>query len=271
MLEQAYQILYFAPDLASGERFAVGAFVRDHDGQRFVPAKRRLGPACLGGARPAALLDLFLDRALSMQNGHVAEVQRALGQYIELGQEVMLPIRVRDVAQWVRAHVLPTGDDGPPERKSPGTRRDSAGMAYFLDRGVRMFVRRRFHPEQFWGERLQSQVRTGLSATHWVNGGDRVLMLEPVLVRHDDVSARNVHTQILALQRYMERVAAANSAIGAYVLMSGPAKAREDAVRLMKDATDLVYDVADPVQADLLTDDICKMAARAELVQAAAN
>ncbi len=271
MLEQAYQILYFAPDLASGERLAVGAFVRDFDKHRFVPAKRRLGAACLGGVRSAALLDVLLDRALSLQGGQPAEMQRALGQNIELSQEVVLPVRVDDVARWVRDHVLPAAAEKPHEKRAAGTRRDSAGMGFFRQRQVADLVQRRFHPDTVWGEKLHSKVRSGLCATHWINGGDRVLMLEPVLVRHDEVSARGVHTHILALQRYMERAAATTSGIGAYVLAGGPAEARQDAVQLMKDATDLVFDLADPMQADQLTDRIRKTAALAGLGLSAIN
>lgn len=271
MLEQAYQILYFAPDLVAGERFAVGAFVRDFDRHRFVPAKRRLGPACLGGVRPASLLDVLLDRAVSLQAGDQAEVQRALGQNIELSQEVVLRQRVEDLAKWVRDHVLPAADEKEHEKRASPIRRDSAGMGFFRQRQVADLVQCRFQPDKVWGEKLQTKVRSGLCATHWVNGGDRVLMLEPVLMRHDGVSARGVHTQILALQRYMERAAATTSGIGAYILTGGPTYARQDAVSLMKDATDLVFDLADPLQADQLTDRIRKTAALAGLGLTTAN
>lgn len=272
MLQQAYQILYFAPDLASGERLAVGAFVSDFGRCQFVSAGRRLGPACLGGVRPAALLDVLLDRALSLQAAQPAEMQRALGQNIEVGQEVVLAHRVADAAAWVRDHVLPRAETKEHEKRQSGQRRDAAGIGFFRQRRLDNLVKRRFKPEQFWGDYRQSAVRGGLCATHWVNGGDRVLLLEPVLVRHDAVSASGIYKQILAMQRYMERTAAAStSTVGAYVLMGGPVDARKDALLLMKDATDLVYDLADPEQADGLAERVRQTAALCELNFAAAH
>jgi hypothetical protein len=87
----------------------VGAFVRDLDRRQFVTATRKLSPACLGGDRPAALLDLLLRRAQSLQAGPQAELQRALAQNIEVGQGVVLPHPVADLPTWVRDFVLPTG------------------------------------------------------------------------------------------------------------------------------------------------------------------
>jgi hypothetical protein len=270
--EQAYHILYFSPDLVSGERFAVGAFVRDMNGRGFVAAEHRPGPACVGGVRQHQVLEVITDRASEVQDWESAVLKRALGQYVELGPEVAVQHRVPDLARWVVRHVLPRADEG---AKAPGpsrVRRDSAGRQYFEQRNVSHLVGGRFRPQQFWHSETVSRVESGLTATHWVNGGDRVLMLEPVLVRDQDHGPRDVLKQILALQKWLERVPSArDSQVGAYVLHGGPKSARTDAVMLMQDATDLVFDVADPDQADALDERVRSVAERRDLLRVDVN
>ena len=117
------------PDLVSGERLAVGAYVRDNDTLTFVPATRQLCSSCLGGTQAAALLELIMDRARGLQPANAKKLHHALGQYVELGSIFDLAGPVPNCNVWVAAHVLPRGPGAVAGRNGRSRRQDPAKSA----------------------------------------------------------------------------------------------------------------------------------------------
>lgn len=185
MNRQAYQILYYVPDLVSGARVPIGARVCDGPLEVLVESRHIPGPRCLGGDASALALEILLER---LRSADIFD-RSIFGQHLDVAEMVSLPSGVSDAPAWVLEHVLPAAYEGrePSEQRKPETRLPKLATQFFANHHVDRWVKRAFQPRTDMGGWLADAADSLEPVTHWVPHPTTALLLEPLSASRRDV------------------------------------------------------------------------------------
>lgn len=260
MMKQYAHIMYVVPDLVAGQRFALGAWLIAPGRTTFVEATQQPGALCLGGASHERLAQRLLERVDSIKDVSDRGIALGLGQYARLSPALEIPADVDSPERWLREHVLPR--HAPSTRSRPVRRRDAEGMRFFRTRNVDQLVKHRFDAQAYWKQQASLPWGSQARATHWVDGGERLLLLEPVVVRDDRTELNQIVARLMALQLAVDHLGVADShRVAAYVVQGGPAGKRAHVLGALREGACGVWDTAQPREADALVDAVRQVAA----------
>ena len=241
----SYRLVHYVPDPFAEAQFALGAVVSVGQDVRGAPATHLPGPDCLGGAAHARLA-LLLSRQLGDIDS-IAQIERLFGPQVQLSRPYTLPAGVADPVTWVQAHVLPRPIAA--QTLSRGHTLPYQGYQFFETWGVQRHVRKTFRADTDGSAWLGGRGRGLQPITHWVQGPDGLLLMEPVSPLrpklHDDL--QTLATRLLAWRSVLTPPKGPPVAgrLVAYVLTGGRAFDRASVADMLGDKADLVVDTDD--------------------------
>lgn len=252
--------MYFVPDLVTGQRFALGAWLVTPGQTSFVESAHQPGPACLGGLAHERLAKRILERVESIQDLSDRGVTTGLGQYAQLSPAFEIPADVASAERWLRERVLPAH---PREAQARTVRRrDSEGLRFLRSRKVDHYVKPRFDAFSYWRPEGEIPWIRQARATHWVDGGKSLLLLEPVLVRDDRTDLDGISSRVMALDIAIKELGARDThRVATYVLPGGAASKRNAVLQELRQWHCDVWDTSRPTEADALVDSVRDIAA----------
>lgn len=100
-MRHSYRIVHFEPNPFNGERFTLGALVRDALGTRFVASEHLPGPACIGSAAAAVAAFMIAEDLRNSANLRFDAVPQSVGSSVLLSLERAAPEGVASLDEWV--------------------------------------------------------------------------------------------------------------------------------------------------------------------------
>lgn len=244
-----FRIVYFTPDPFRGDRFAVGAMVRDGRGMRFRRAAQIPGPECLGSRQSWATLQMVLDNVGALDS--LEEIAPGYAsQLVSFSPPKEIPAGVEDPDDWVeRVFLTRSGPAAPRATRPQRERRDVYGRRLFEHWQVDRYVRNRFDFSALVPRSVEA-VEVSHHPTHWVLGREKVLLMEPLIGTRPsfDADLKDVAQSFLAQQRLFQ-IDAAEAPYApeylAYVFSNGYRGAVSEAKQALHRAQVNVVDVED--------------------------
>lgn len=242
----SYRLVHFTPDPFTGARMPLGAVVVGRNGQVRVAKVHHLPLACLGDRG----LQLAVQRLHARLDGigSVEALPPAFGPYASLGEVVMVPDAVLDPFGWVEALLNPARSPQRRVAEPRSAQRASLGYRFFETWRVERFVRKTFRPGTDGAGWLGRHAAGLPELSHWVPGGDQVLLMEPVVPSRPrfDADLKEIAQRIGAYRYAVER--AENGRQGrliAYVTAGGHPDQRDEARQTLAPFAHEVVDTDD--------------------------
>lgn len=238
------RLVRFDPGNTGHAVFTIGALVRQEGNCRFVPAQRLPRIPCLSPS------DLFvLDAVLAtLPDGNNWEAPPAgVGPCISYAEPLFPHGRTGVKDSWVRKNLLPSKATSAGAFPRSRRRRDGEGKRFFERYGLVGQIRNRFQPGLStlpWIRRRASVLRP---VTHWVPGDSATLLMEPLIGGRQDAEdiAQTLATRFAAYRwaRAGTDDVGGTKLVG-YILAGGKAERRSNAVSILEQSADLVFDLA---------------------------
>lgn len=264
-----YRLIHFTPDPFAGTRFALGAVVSDERGQvRVARAEWLPSASCLGDRSLAVVIQQLHSRLDAVESAE--RLPSTFGPYATLAEPHQIPRGVDDAVAWVQAMLSRAKPEGSRVSNPRGSNRATLGYRFFKTWGVARYVRKTFKPDQDWGGWL-SRHGAGLpQVTHWVEGQERALLMEPVIPsRHQhEKDLKGIATKFGAYKYALDQTD--NGRTGqliAYVTGGGHPDQRAEAKETLSAFADVVVDTAEAPARQRFLESIRQVGGEAELLQ----
>ncbi len=262
-----YRVIHFVPDPFIGTRFAVGALVRDGTTITFEKAQHIPAAPCLGGDAVLATLEAIL-RDMDDASLTFATLPESIGPHASLDTTRQVPVGVRYPLAWVREHVLPRPSDVRtiPE---PRAQRATEGFRFFETWGLAGYVRKQFRPPPTWTG-LGHGAEALPPISHWVDGMNRLLLLEPIVLTRPSADAEvNDVARDFGMYRYALTKfngSTPNLELLAYVLHGGSRQRRAEAIGRVAPFAHRVVDLASDPERKRFAEEIRSVGEQGTLV-----
>jgi hypothetical protein len=266
-MTSSYRLIHFTPDPFTGARFPLGALVAAGDGAVQVAKVAQLpSAACLGDRNLAVSVQRLHARLDAVHS--IDTLPAVFGPYTTLSERREVPAGVSDPLAWVQ-HMLS------PERPSPdrlvtprGAQRGSLGYRFFETWSVARYVRKTFRPAADQGGWLGTHAAGLQQITHWAQGEDAVLLMEPVIANRPQLEhdLQEIAARFLAYRYALEKTEEGRRGeLIAYLPAGGHADQRGQARETLAAFAHRVVDTDDPVSRATFLHDIRSTGARHEL------
>ena len=239
-----YRLVHFTPDPFTGTRFVLGALVVNDNGEvQPVQAERLPSADCLGDRALAIAVQRLHSRLATITSAE--RLPDAFGPYAWLAEPSPLPGGVRDPVDWVRSLLAPEVQRDAHLRTPRGPQRSTVGYRFFETWQVAQHVRKTFQPSSDWGAWLGRHAAGLQGITHWVQGDETVLLMEPVVPtrRQFDADLREVAARFGSYRYAMENTKNGRSGdLVAYITAGGAPEQRAEAREALAPFAHLVVD-----------------------------
>lgn len=173
-----YKLLRLIADPFRGDRFTVGALLRDSEGVRFIQAPSLPGAECLGSARTKRALDFVVSETSKSNDDWWTKLPVSITRFVEHSDEHTL--NVANPETFIREKVLPNyqGDSG--RSRSPS--RMVLGERYFSNFPSGRYVKKNLPVKDYY-------MTSGFTLTTGLHtlGADRLILIEPILPSRESV------------------------------------------------------------------------------------
>lgn len=138
-MKAQYRLINFVPDPFHGNRYSVGAVVRDEQGIQVAMAKFIPQAECLGSDQSFMLLRQNLGMLRQLRS--FEEMPLSFGPHFVMGKPQVVDSTVRDVVAWLRDEVLPQPLGKKSTARKRGPNRSTMGRRYLSQFGVSDYIR----------------------------------------------------------------------------------------------------------------------------------
>lgn len=193
-MKATYQVIYYVPNLILGGKFPIGALVHEDLATTFIKAKELPDQDCLGGARALLFMGALL-RRLEAGAWH----EGRLSHHIEYGHRVDVPRGIdKAPRRWVKDCLWPSEPLKEAKATTRAPSRGYHGRQFFKACGVGHLVQNKFTNNH----ELFNRLKVGKAAarrpiTHYVEGVDRVLLMEPLVVSKATHAVKNGVSKVI--------------------------------------------------------------------------
>ncbi len=240
-----YRLVHYIPDPFTGARMPLGAVVQGVDGAVRVVRVEHLPLGCIPDrTEQLALLQIS---AMLDSIDQPDRLPRSFGPDTTLSAAQAVPAGVADPLSWVSNLLNPPRKSADKPAAVRGPTRASYGYGFFRTWAVAHLVRKGFNPVTDAGGWLRNHT-TLQEMSHWVDGTNRVLLMEPVVPTrpHFAEELRDVVKRLAVYKPVLGRTSAGRQGeLIAYVTAGGPEARRAEAMEQLATYADQVVDVDD--------------------------
>jgi hypothetical protein len=250
----SYRTVYFRPRLGLDWRVPIAALFSAGGATEAIPAELLPDPRCLGGIGASELLRFGVAVLATVGDDSLPS---SLGPHFEIGPSAELPRGVENPVRWIKSTALPhpmqvDSDNEVEAEKRVGTK----AWNLLSNWGVSGYVRKRFRSDQN-PELHRLPPKIG-SITHYVQGDDLVLLMEPIALSGAGVEERiaKVHSKFSSYARAWDDSAGRHHRRLAYILPGPQAPAVVATVMEQLRVVADVYDTGSTRERSELTSEI---------------
>lgn len=261
-----YRLIHFTPDPFTGARFPLGAVVVDGAGAVRVAKVEHLPLACLGDRSLAVAVRRLHGRLDSISAAN--QLPSVFGPTTTLAEPAPVPSGVADPHAWVEAMLNPPR---PASRKEPvpqGAHRASLGFRFFETWQVARYVRKTFRPDSDGGRWLDRHAAGLPVLSHWVEGRDEVLLMEPVVPTRPqfEQDVQDLAVKLCAYRYALEQAEDGHrGALVVYLTAGGHPDQRAEAQATLAPFAHTVVDTDDAAQRTSFVERIRRVGAAGDL------
>ncbi len=265
-----YRLIHFSPVPHLGARFPIAAVVSHGGGVEVVRMPHLPGERCLGGARKVSVLRLVLDSLESVSA--FERLPSSAGPHAVLDDVKNLPAGIGNPVKWVEQHLLSAGGAPTGKRASVGhrsRRRATYGWSFLEKWDVDPYVKKDYRPDRDWDRWLARSAAALPRLTHWVEGADESLFMEPIRPTRAQAlgDVKKVATDFGAYKWVIgnaPELRDKRASMIAYVLPGGKPRSRLEMIESLAVTSDRVFDTESGDQRDALFSEIRRVHAEGE-------
>jgi hypothetical protein len=236
----------------------LAALASDGRALQLVPAPV---PVSQLGREALSLFELLREALPAIQSFDRLPI--CMGPQVELSEAKAAPCNIEEVGVWLSTLLDRNRVQLPAARRTTDKTRQR-GRQFFRTWGVHRWVKNRFEPARQWP--TAQQRPKGLEAvTHWVEGKQRILLMEPILPG-SDMALKRIATRALAYRETIRAISdTTDTRFVAYMLLGGSQAARDDAAGVLRQAVHQLVDLSVVQQRDDFVSSIRELGSTREL------